>query len=122
HAGYLSMFLTLAFFFVFEKWNEVNQKRKKILLMQLAILLLGIILLASRSNILVIILVILFVYPLYNRTNVNKKITLAILTLSIIAGVLYFSPYLNNRFGAQLLSEVSSNGNQVEPRIVRWKE
>lgn len=119
HAGYLSMFLTLAFFYLFSKYNE---ERKKIQLVLIAFLLLGIILLASRSNILVIILIILFIYPFFNKKNVKRKVTFAIAALSIIVGIFYFSPYLNARFGAQLVSELSPNGLQVEPRIVRWKE
>ncbi len=122
HAGYLSLYLTLVLFYVFQNLNQQNQERKKFLLLQLAVLLIGITLLASRSNILAIILVTLFVYPFYSKKNIQKKITISILALSIIVCGFYFSPYLKSRFGVQLLSEVSFNGQQVEPRIVRWEE
>lgn len=122
HAGYLSMFLTLSFLFVFQQINPEKQRGNKYLVLQLCILLIGIILLSSRSNIFVIILVVLFVLPFYTKKNIKKKLTLSIISLSIIAGSFYFSPYLKSRFGNQLVSEVSSSGNQVEPRIVRWKE
>lgn len=124
HAGYLSMFLTLAFFYVLKQLNIGNQENRTLLFLQLGILILGIIMLASRSNIFVIIVVVLFVFPFYIRKNIKKKILSILLTLTIIVSALYFSPYLNNRFSVQLLSEVASSDNQVqvEPRIVRWKE
>lgn len=122
HAGYLSMFISLSFFFLLSEIGRTKRKKTFFLVTQIIILIIGLILLASRANTVIILLISLLLYPLFYVEKIKKFVIPIIIITGITFTVFNFSPYLNKRFTQELMGDISMvETDVVEPRILRWK-
>lgn len=122
HASYLSMFASLSIFYILDELNHKENRQKVVLYIQLLFLLLGMLLLVSRSNIFVLFLISLVVYPFFIQRGLKTKLLRSFLILAIGIGLFALSPYFKNRFSTELAVDMQIKSSDSEPRIVRWKE
>lgn len=128
HAGYLSLYVSLAIFYLLPHLMHTPTPVRKIMLgAALAILLTGLFFLASRNIIIGSVLILFFIFPFF---FIRKKLLFyavsALFILTAFLAVMNIS-YLQTRFSSDLLNDMklnngtSYNFNGVEPRIERWK-
>lgn len=122
HAGYLSMYISLSAFYILKKLSVTNGTDRYKLYVQIVILIVGLLLLASRTNTIILFIVALILYPLFRIKSLKESLIPVVLILGLSFLPFYFSSYLKNRYGGELIGDISSQGNVIEPRIVRWKE
>jgi len=129
HAGYFSMYVAFALFYMISLYTHLNSLRSRILLLfMIFILFSGLFFLASRNTIITTLIVFIFIFPFY---YVTKRIRFAIIVLLFISlAFISFKniPYLRERFSVELLSEIkplnngyNMNYSSAEPRYERWE-
>lgn len=124
HAGYLSMYVSISIFYVLQKIIASKNQiwRFLLLIFGLSVLIIGTIFLASRSNILAILFIFTFIFPIFyiRKKKYYLLIILGVFTASFV--LFKYVGYLNARFSEELVGDINmSNGKVVEPRIQRWK-
>lgn len=130
HAGYFSMYCVIS---VCVLVNGVicygHILSNTIRGVMILILGLGIFFLASRNSTISLVIILLVVLPFFiSKQNRLKYITISAVSIFIVGLSIYFTPFLNERFSSQLISDIKplSNGSEInyniiEPRIDRWK-
>jgi O-antigen ligase len=129
HAVYFSLYVSLAIFYYFEKYNSLlNFFQKTFIIISLFVLLAALLFLASRNVLIAFTFILVIIYPVFFL----KLKPIFYFFLFLFMSVLYFSferiPYLKNRFSSELVSDfkgievnMSTNFNMAEPRVERWK-
>lgn len=130
HAGYFSMYCVisvcvLAKGIISSGHFLSNTIRGGMIL----ILGLGIFFLASRNSTISLVIILLIVLPFFiSKQNRLNYIAISAISVFIVGLSIYFTPFLNERFSSQLISDIKplSNGSEInyniiEPRIERWK-
>lgn len=124
HAGYFSMYASLAIFFILQKiaTSKKDVKQIVILLIGILILLIGTVFLSSRSNTITILLIFTFIYPFFYIKN-RKYYLLLIFSVFAVVFLLFKNvDYIHKRFSTELIGDINlNNTSMVEPRVERWK-
>jgi len=120
HAGYLSMYVVLSFFYIIKKYGE---NKKNILILLVILHSIAIFFLASRANTMALIFILIFIYPFFYVKNKKIFISSVVISISLFGFMLVSSPYLNQKFGVLMLDDLGVKREEnSEPRITRWKE
>jgi O-antigen ligase len=126
HAGFLSLYISLAISYIIYEMSKVTKPVKFICLLAIFLLCGGLYFLASRNSIIAVLLVICFVFPVFMAGK--KRLVVILITFSVAAIFLFFgknSNYLNQRFSKELLGDLQINSLNAkvypESRIVRWQ-
>ena len=127
HATYLSMYIALSIAtFLYSLLQEKNKLMRILYFGAIAILLAGLLQLASRSVLLSTIFFIVFVFPFFLPTAF-PRLRFIIATV-IISGITLFGITRIDSFKRRFVVEFRNDLNQnainneiLEPRIIRWK-
>ena len=130
HAGYLSLYTVLGLIVVIDLYRIQSMLINKIVPWLLIVILsTGMFFLASRNTSIALLIILALVIPFFIRTQ--RRIYYLLITVFIFTGLaltVYYTPFLKERFSAQLISDIKPlkggseiNFQNMEPRIERWK-
>ncbi len=127
HATYLSMYISLSLIsFLFFFLNEKSRRNKIFYGIAILILLAGLMQLASRAVFISTLFIIVFLYPFFIATRINRvKFFIIILPIILVAFIsIYRIDWFRHRYTIELkndLTQTSINNDIIEPRITRWR-
>jgi O-antigen ligase len=125
HATYLGMYVALSMAFFIYALLEENNNNRILYTIAVGILLGGLMQLASRSVLLAVMLICIFVFPFFMLTGIKRvKFILVSLIVSmiIVFGITKIDSF-KKRYLVDLkddLTQVSFNNEISEPRALRW--
>lgn len=129
HAGYLSMYCVISICSLTYELITVSCWKSNVIRLKMLLLLgLGIFFLASRNSTISLLCILLFVMPFFISKSLRVLYISASAIFALAVGLsIYFTPFLQERFSNQLISDIKplSNGSEInyniiEPRIERW--
>jgi O-antigen ligase len=125
HAGYLSLYISLCIFYLISVFKKQIVFTKISTILTILIFLIGLFFLASRSVIISIGIIVLFVMPFFIIKNKIKSILISALLLLCVVLIGGQSSYIKTRFSKELIEDVqlstSYTKDNPEPRIMRWR-
>lgn len=127
HATYLSMYIAITMVaFLYYLLDEKNNTARIIYLLLIAVLLAGLMQLASRAVLIATMFIITITFPFFLSKGVKRLwfiVAGVCFSLFVIFVITKVSSY-QKRYVAELkedLTQTSVNNEIIEPRVVRWK-
>lgn len=121
HSGYLSMYIAMSFVYVVK---ELIGKIKVLNFLILFIYVIGLIFLASRANVIILLFITFFITPFFiDKMKIKSYFVISSVILSLIWFAFSNSAYLKDRFISDAMVDIGvSKELNAEPRISRWKQ
>lgn len=125
HAGYLSLYVAIAIFYLLQRLFEPASKTQQLLFsFGLLILFAGLFFLAARNVWGATFVIVCGVFPFFYIRNKLRFFSVVIVLLAAALLAATQVPYLKKRFTSEFASDISAAHNRdftgVEPRIDRW--